>query len=94
MTVLQIEHKILNFDSWKKAFDSDPINRKESRTRRYRVYQPTNDPQYIIIDLEFDNVLDAEAALAKLQNLWSKVEGSVAFGPRTRMLEVKDKLEY
>ena len=94
MTVLQIEHRIQNFDSWKKAFDSDPINRKESRTRRYRIYQPTNDSQYIIIDLEFDNVSDAEAALVKLQNLWSKVEGTVAFGPKARMLQLKDKLEY
>jgi hypothetical protein len=28
MIIHQIEHKVPNCDGWKKAFDSDPIDRK------------------------------------------------------------------
>ena len=48
----------------KRHFDSDPINRRKSGTRCYRIYRPTDDPHYVIVDLEFDNITDAEAALA------------------------------
>ncbi len=61
MTILQIEHKIPNYDGWKKAFDSDPIDRKKSGVKRHRVYRPTDDPNYVVIDLEFDNLNSAQS---------------------------------
>ena len=94
MPILQIEHKVPNFDGWKKAFDSDPINRKQSRTRRYRIYRPIDDPNYVIIDLEFDNITDAEASLAALRKLWNQVEGTVLVGPKTRILDIIESKEY
>jgi hypothetical protein len=30
MVILQIEHAVPNFDAWKKAFDSDPVNRLQA----------------------------------------------------------------
>jgi hypothetical protein len=93
MIVLQIEHKIQNFDGWKKAFDSDPINRKKSGVSRYRIFRPANDPNYIIIDLEFDELVQAEGALAALRNLWGKVEGEIMMDPQTRMLELIESTE-
>jgi hypothetical protein len=94
MPILQIEHKVPSFDSWKKAFDSDPINRKQSGTRRYRIYRPSNDPNYVIVDLEFDNIADTEAALSALRKLWNQVEGTVMFGPKTRILDIIETREY
>ena len=85
---------IPDFDGWKKAFDSDPINRKKSGTRRYRIYRPTDDTNYVIVDLEFDNITDAEAALAALRNLWNQVEGKVMIGPKTRILNIVESKEY
>ena len=38
MTTFRIEHKIARYDGWKKAFDSDAINRKQSGVKRYRIY--------------------------------------------------------
>lgn len=29
MTILRIEHGVPSFEGWKKAFDSDPVNRKK-----------------------------------------------------------------
>ena len=94
MTVLRIEHKVPNFDGWKKAFDSDPIDRKQSGVRRYRIFRPMDDPGYVIIDLEFDNFSHAEAALADLRKLWSQVEGKVMVNPQTRILSIVETIEY
>jgi hypothetical protein len=94
MIVLQIEHKVSNFDGWKNLFDSDPIGRKRSGTRRYRIYRPMDDPNYVIIDLEFDTLAEAEAALAALRSLWNKVEGTVMVDPKTRILTIVESKEY
>jgi hypothetical protein len=94
MVILQIEHKVPNFDGWKKAFESDPINREKSGVRRYRIFRPTDDPNYVIIDLEFDSLTEAEAALAALRNLWGKVEGTIIFNPQTRILDLVETMEY
>lgn len=42
-TTLRIEHKVSTYDAWKKAFDSDPINRRRSGVKRYRIYQPVDE---------------------------------------------------
>ena len=90
MIILRIEHKITNYEGWKKVFDSDPIDRKKSGVKSYRIYKPTDDPNYIIIDLEFEKVTEAEGALDSLRKLWSKVEGTVMFNPQTRIFNADD----
>ena len=94
MIILQIEHKVPSFDGWKKAFESDPINRKKSGVLRYRIFRPTDDPNYVIIDLEFDSLNEAEATLGALRNLWGKVEGTIMVNPQTRILNLVETMEY
>lgn len=94
MIILQIGHKVQTFDGWKKAFDSDPVNRKKSGVRRYRISQPIDDHNYVLIELEFENVNDAETTLSALRKLWPRVEGEVIFSPLTRILEVVETKEY
>ena len=94
MTILRIQHRIQNFDVWKKAFDADPIERKKKGVRRYRVYRPADDPNMVIVDLEFDNSKDAESALVVLEKLWTKVEGTVMFDHQTRIMELVEAREY
>jgi hypothetical protein len=36
MHILRIEHPVPDYDSWKAAFDSDPVGRERSAVRRYR----------------------------------------------------------
>ena len=94
MIILQIEHKVPSYDGWKKLFDSDPIDRKRSGTRYYRIYRPTDDPNHVIVDLGFDNLADAETVLAALRKLWNQVEGTVMTGPKARILEIVESKEY
>lgn len=71
MAILRIVHSVPAFDAWKHAFDSDPMDRRGSGVRRYRVFQSVSDSNLVMIDLEFDNVARAESLLEKLRRLWS-----------------------
>ncbi len=93
MITLRIEHKIANYDGWKKAFDSDPINRKQSGVKRYRVYRPIDDTNFIIIDLEFDNLEKAQAAQVALMNIFPKIEGTLIFGVQIKIMNVIESKE-
>ena len=94
MPILQIEHNVPNYDGWKKAFDSDPIDRKKSGVKRYRIYRPIEDSNHVIIDLEFENLNDAQSTLAKLRNLWNRVEGTVMVNPQARIIDMVESFEY
>jgi len=93
MFVLQVEHNVSSYDGWKKAFDSDPINRKKSGVKRYQVYQSVEDPKYVVIDLYFDSLEQSLATLKALQGLWSKVQGTVMIDPKARILNIKEAAE-
>lgn len=94
MIVLQIEHPVPSFAGWKQAFDSDPVDRKGSGVRRYRVMRPVDNQNYSMIELEFDTVADAEAMLGKLRELWNRVEGTVMTNPQTRIVEIVEAGAY
>jgi hypothetical protein len=53
-----------------------------------------DDPNYVMIDLEFASKHEADAMLAALRELWSRVEGSVMSNPQTRIVEVVESQEY
>ncbi len=93
MIILQIEHKIPNFEGWKKAFDADPINRKKSGVKHYLIFRPTDDPNYVIIHLGFDTITDAQETLKSLQQLWQKVEVSVMVNPQARILDIVEAID-
>jgi hypothetical protein len=90
VVILHIEHKVPGFNGWKKAFESDPINRKKSGVRRYSILRPIDDPNYVIINLEFESLKEAEDTLAALRILWSKVEGQVMMNPQVRILNLTE----
>ena len=94
MYILRIEHPVLDFDGWKKAFDSDPVDREKSGVRRYRVLRPIDDANYIMIDLEFDTVNQAETLLAAMRDVWGRVQGKIVMDPQTRIVEMVESKEY
>jgi len=94
MVALQIEHKVPDYNGWKKVFDSDPIDRKRSGVCRHRIFRPADDPNYVIIQLEFETLQGAEEALSALRKLWTNVEGKIMFDPKTRILDIAEAIEY
>ena len=94
MFIVQIEHPVPNFDAWKQAFDSDPVGRERSGVRRYQVLRPMDNPDYAMVDLEFDNASKAEAFLAAMREVWRRVEGTIIESPRVQIVEVVESKEY
>jgi hypothetical protein len=39
MIVLQIEHPVPDYNNWKKASGNDPVNRKQSGVKRYKIFR-------------------------------------------------------
>ena len=73
--IMRVEHSVPNFDDWKKVFDSDPLGRKKSGVRRYRIMRQLDNTSYVMMDLEFDGQKEAEVFAAKLRNLWVSAQG-------------------
>lgn len=94
MHILRIEHPVPDFAVWKKAFDSDPMGRARSGVRRHRVFRASDDPGYVMIDLEFDSLAEADAMRGKLLTLWGQVEGKIIGGPKSRIVEVAESIEH
>lgn len=93
MITLRIEHKIANYDAWKKAFDSDPVNRKQSGVKRFRIYRPAGDENFVIIDLDFDNLEQAQSMQTALHKMFGMIEGKLIFGGQTKILYVTEATE-
>ena len=94
MVILRIEHPVSDFDGWKKAFESDPVGRKKSGVRRYQILRPVDDGKFVMIDLEFDTLSQAEALLAAMRTVWGRVEGTIMMNPKARIVEVVETKEY
>ena len=95
MSILRIERPVRDFEAWKETFDSDPVGREQSGVRRYRVLRAIDDPNYVMVDLEFDSSSEAEAFGAALRGLWRRVEAEgLISSPRARIVEVVEGKEY
>jgi hypothetical protein len=97
MYILRIEYPVADYDAWKAAFDRDLLDRQGSGVRRNRVLRPTDDPNYVMIDLDFDDASEAESYLSALRRqVYSPPETSpTSVGePQTRTLEVVEAKEY
>ena len=90
MPVLQIEHPVRDFESWKATFDGAQERREAGRVRRYRLYRSVDEPNYIAVDLEFDDRVEAEAFKLGLEDLWRSPQAAQVLGgtPRARIVDV------
>lgn len=94
MVILRIEHPVPDFNGWKAAFDSDPVGRARSGVRRYQILRPVDDPNFVMIDLEFDTKEEAEALLAAMRQIWARVEGQIMMNPQARVVNVVESITY
>lgn len=88
MHVLLIEHQVVDYDRWKAAFEADPLDRRGSGVRRYRVGRSVDDPALVLIDLEFDSAVEAAAMHEKLRGLWVGPGRDLMISPSARVVEL------
>ena len=89
MATLHIEHPINDLNTWLMAFRKFAEARQKAGVRAYRIYQPVSDDNYILIDLDFDTVEQAEQFKRFLEvNVWSSPAASpgLAGSPQARVL--------
>jgi hypothetical protein len=90
MITLQIEHLVRDFGMWRRAFDSDPLDRAASGVRSYRISRPLDQEDYVMLEMDFDTQEAAVDFLARLQNdTWKTgVTAPALVGePSTRIIE-------
>jgi hypothetical protein len=96
MPVLQLEHPITDFVTWKRAFDSDPIGRERLGVRSHRVCRPLDDPNYVVVELDFATTREAETCRAALGELWAsrRAAPALAGAPRVRIVDAVERVDY
>ena len=94
MPTLHIEHPTQDFATWKRAFDSDPAGRQRSGVRRYRVSRAVDDPNYVMIDLEFDTREQAEGLLRAMQGIWGRADHQLTQRQQARIVDVVESIEF
>jgi hypothetical protein len=87
MPIVHIQHTAPHFDAWKRAFDSDPMDRKGSGVRRYQIHRSMTEPVFVMIDLELDTVAEAESLLGRLRQMWTGPAGAVMRNPEAWIVE-------
>ncbi len=93
MPIVRIEHTVPDFERWKQAFDDDPADRKGSGVRRYQVLRLRDDPNHVMIDLEFDGLDEAEAFLRTMQRIWGGPARAIMQNPRARIVDRVESVE-
>ena len=94
MFVLHTEHTVTSFDSWKSAFDSHQHDRSQTGAHRYQIMRPTDDPNAVIVEVEFATAREAEAVLAGMRGTWSRIQGTILIGDsKVRIAEVVERVD-
>jgi len=94
MITVRIEHPVKSFESWKGAFDADPVDRRGSGVRRYQIFRPIDDPAFVMIDLDFDSESEAANFLTAMRRVWKSPQAAPALDgePRARMVQAEETM--
>jgi hypothetical protein len=91
MYALHIEHPITDFRTWRAAFDRFADKRRSDGVVHARVGRPVDDDHYLMIDLDFPTIGQANQFLDFLRStVWAKPENApgLAGVPMARILAV------
>jgi hypothetical protein len=87
--VLHIEHPITDLNTWLQAFNGFAPARQQAGVKAERIWQPEDDPHYIVVNLEFESSSAAANFRTFLQErVWSSPDASpgLAGSPRAVIL--------
>ena len=92
MATLHIEHPITDFGTWRAAFDRFEAARADGGVVAARIYRPVDDDKYVLIDLDFATVDQAQKFHEFLRTrVWSTPDNAPALAgiPVTRILQAE-----
>jgi len=70
MATLHIENTVRNFEEWKAVFDKFDRFRAEKGMRSYRIARQVDDPDTVVLDLDFDSLEAATDFRGALEQIW------------------------
>ena len=89
MPILHIEHEISDLTTWLEAFNRFAPAREQAGVQQTEVFQPSDDPNYIVVNLRFESVDAASDFRTFLQTvIWKSSEAPPALvgAPTARVL--------
>ena len=92
MATLHIEHPITDYDTWRVAFDRLADARRNAGVLGGRVARPVDDPNYIVLALDFDTAEHASAFLRFLETqVWTSAAQAPALAGQRRTTILKSE---
>jgi heme-degrading monooxygenase HmoA len=89
MAILHIEHEISDLTTWLETFKRFAPAREQAGVQQAEVLQPTDDPNYIVVNLRFESAEAASNFRTFLTDVvWASPENSPALAgtPTARVL--------
>jgi hypothetical protein len=71
MTTLHIENTVRDYQTWKAVFDKYDAFRAEHGVQSYRLSRFADDPNRLMIDLDFESLHEAQAFAEALRKVWA-----------------------
>jgi len=90
MATLHIQHPVTDLDTWTSAFNRFADARLKAGVRAQRIQRPVDNPKFVVIDLDFDSIGEAQSFQSFLTTrVWANPENSpgLAGTPETMILE-------
>lgn len=77
MATLHIQHPITDFETWTTAFNRFGEVRRNAGVQAQRIQRPVDNDKYVVIDLDFETVDQAQTFLGFLRSrIWSNAVNS------------------
>jgi hypothetical protein len=70
MPMLLIDYRVQDVVGWREIFDQDPMGRARHGVTRHWLYQDCEDPNHIMVSLEFPSAQQAKRFRKALQPVW------------------------
>lgn len=96
MYVLHIEHSVPDYDNWRRqGFDADPLGRRQMGVLRHRVGRRADNPNHVMIELEFATREAAEKMSGALRQMWVGAEARGLINtPQLSSFVLVDTVDY
>ncbi len=66
---IRMRYELDDYDAWRQVFDRDPLDRRGSGVRSYRISRDVDNDQAVLVDLDFGSVDQAAAFHGRLRAL-------------------------
>ncbi len=90
---LRMRYELDDYDAWRRIFDRDPLDRKGSGVRRYRISRDVDNGSAVLVDLDFDTVDEAVAFHGRLRELLADPSIPVMARAETMVIETTETVD-